>query len=114
MKTILISLALFVISASSLAQKILVPMDKAQTDHLKAYGVAYWCLERSLSVDWLLNYRGGSFMMDALPAVKDELTLRGVAFEELSTSKAEQILAQIRSEESNMDVMRFLEQVQFS
>lgn len=106
MKTILISLALFVISASSLAQKILVPMDKAQTDHLKAYGVAYWCLERSLSVDWLLNYRGGSFMMDALPAVKDEFTLRGVAFEELSTSKAEQILAQIRSEESNMDVMR--------
>jgi hypothetical protein len=106
MKTILISLALFVISASSLAQKILVPMDKAQTDHLKAYGVAYWCLERSLSVDWLLNYRGGSFMMDALPALKDELTLRGVAFEELSTSKAEQILAQIRSEESNMDVMR--------
>lgn len=81
-------------------------MDKAQSDHLKAYGVAYWCLERSLSVDWLLNYRGGSFMMDALPALKDELTLRGVAFEEISNGKAEQILSLIRSEESNMDAMR--------
>jgi hypothetical protein len=106
MKTILIHLVLFAISATCFAQKVLVPMDKAQTDHLKAYGVAYWCLERSLSVEWLLNYRGGSFMMDALPALKDELTLRGVSFEEISTSKAEQILAQIRSEESNMDVMR--------
>ncbi len=106
MKTILINLVLLAMSASAFAQKVLVPMDKAQSDHLKAYGVAYWCLERSLSVDWLLNYRGGSFMMDALPALKDELTLRGVAFEEISNGKAEQILSLIRSEESNMDAMR--------
>lgn len=106
MKTILINLALLTMSASGYSQKILVPMDKTQSDHLKAYGIAYWCLERTMSVDWLLNYRGGSFMMDALPALKDELTLRGVGFEELSAGKAEQILSQTRSEESNMDVMR--------
>jgi hypothetical protein len=106
MKTILINLVLLAMSASAFAQKVLVPMDKAQSDHLKAYGAAYWCLERTMSVEWLLNYRGGSFMMDALPALKDELTLRGVAFEEISNSKAEQILSLIRSEESNMDVMR--------
>ncbi len=106
MKMILINLVLLAMSASAFAQKILVPMDKAQSDHLKAYGVAYWCLERTMSVEWLLNYRGGSFMMDALPALKDELTLRGVAFEEISNGKAEQILSLIRSEESNMDAMR--------
>ncbi|MFN3560665.1 MAG: asparagine synthetase B [Chloroherpetonaceae bacterium] len=106
MKTILINFVLLAMSASVFAQKVLVPMDKAQSDHLKAYGVAYWCLERNISVDWLLNYRGGSFMMDAIPALKDELTLRGVAFEEISNGKAEQILSLIRSEESNMDAMR--------
>ncbi|MFN3344332.1 MAG: asparagine synthetase B [Chloroherpetonaceae bacterium] len=106
MKTILINFVLLAMSASVFAQKVLVPMDKAQSDHLKAYGVAYWCLERNISVDWLLNYRGGSFMMDAIPALKDELTLRGVAFEEISSGKAEQILSLIRSEESNMDAMR--------
>lgn len=93
-------------SASLSAQKILIPMDKAQTDHLKAYGVAYWCLERNVSIEWLLNYRGGSFMTDALPAVKDELALRGVAFEEISLGKAEQILAEVRSDETNMDALR--------
>lgn len=93
-------------SASLSAQKILIPMDKAQTDHLKAYGVAYWCLERNVSIEWLLNYRGGSFMTDALPAIKDELGLRGVAFEEISLGKAEQILAEVRSDETNMDALR--------
>ncbi|HEX9912553.1 MAG TPA: asparagine synthetase B, partial [candidate division Zixibacteria bacterium] len=46
------------------AQKLLIPMDLSQTDHLKAYGVAYWVLEQGLNVEWLLNYRGGSFLAD--------------------------------------------------
>jgi hypothetical protein len=42
-------------------QKILIPMDPQQNDHLKAYGIAFWILERDINVEWLLNYRGGSF-----------------------------------------------------
>ena len=63
------------------ADKILVPMDLAQTDHLKAYGLAYWCLEQGFSVEWLLNYRGGSFMVDAADLVARKATLMGVGFD---------------------------------
>ena len=45
-------------------QKLLIYMDLQQTDHLKAYGIAYWALTKGMEIDWLLNYRGGSFMMD--------------------------------------------------
>lgn len=87
----------------SSAQKILIPMDLKQTDHLKAYGIAYWALERSINVEWLLNYRSGSFMMDYYPAVERELRLRGVAFSNISGGQAAQIYAEI--EEGNMDVI---------
>jgi hypothetical protein len=86
-----------------LAQKLLVPMDLKQTDHLKAYGVAYWSLERSINVEWLLNYRGGSFMLDYYPAVERELRLRGVAFHNLSGGEASQVYAEI--EAGNMHVI---------
>lgn len=85
------------------AQKLLVYMDLKQTDHLKAYGMAYWCLERAINVEWLLNYRGGSFMMDYFPAIERELRLRGVAFSNVAGGEAAQIYAEI--EEGNMDVI---------
>jgi len=82
-------------------QKLLVPMDLKQTDHLKAYGVAYWILEQGINVEWLLNYRGGSFMMDQYPAVERELRLRGVSYEIASGSDIARIYAKIDQE--NMD-----------
>ncbi len=85
------------------AQKILINMDLKQTDHLKAYGVAFWALQRAIPVEWLLNYRGGSFMMDYYPAVERELRLRGVAFSNISGAQAAQIYAEI--EQQNMDVV---------
>lgn len=91
------------INTASYAQKILIYMDLNQTDHLKAYGVAYWALERQINVEWLLNYRGGSFMMDHYPAVERELRLRGVAFSNISGAQASQIYSEI--EENNMDVI---------
>jgi len=81
-------------------------MDKTQSDHLKAYGVAYWCLEKGIPVDWLLNYRGGSFLIDALPSVMSELAVRGVRGEEISNAEAQRITAEIESEDNNMAVMR--------
>lgn len=87
----------------SSAQKILIYMDLKQTDHLKAYGIAYWALERAIPVEWLLNYRGGSFMLDYYPAVERELRLRGVAFSNIDGAQAAQIYAEI--EQQNMDVV---------
>ena len=46
------------------ADKLLIPMDQIQKDHLKAYGIAFWTLEKNINIEWLLNYRGGSFLID--------------------------------------------------
>ena len=66
------------------AQKLLIPMDLSQTDHLKAYGIAWLALDRGLKVDWLLNYRGGSFLMDFAPEIESECRLRGVLSQSVS------------------------------
>jgi hypothetical protein len=86
--------------------KILIPMDLRQTDHLKAYGVTFWILERNGEVDWLLNYRGGSFMTDYSDIVVRECRVRGVLFEPLSGAEASSIYAQAQSEATNMDLVR--------
>lgn len=88
------------------AQKILIPMDRAQSDHLKAYGIAFKALTMDLDVDWLLNYRGGSFLMANSDAIIGECRLRGVNFETVSGSGAAQIYADVQSEDSNTDVVR--------
>ena len=97
------SLFILIFSANAFAQKILIPMDLKQTDHLKAYGVAYWALERTMNVEWLLNYRGGSFMLEYYPAVERELRLRGVAFQNIGAGDAARVYAEI--EQGNMDVI---------
>ncbi len=85
------------------AQKILIPMDLSQTDHLKAYGIAYWLLERGGEVEWLLNYRGGSFLVDTQEDLIRELRYRDVRFETLPAGGEVRIYAEI--EENNMDVV---------
>lgn len=85
------------------AQKLLVPMDETQTDHLKAYGVAFWMLEHGENVEWLLNYRGGSFLMDAVPELTRELRLRGVRFENVPPGSEMDIYSTIDA--NNMDVV---------
>lgn len=90
-------------SQVSIGQKLLIPMDLQQSDHLKAYGMAYWVLQNGMNVEWLLNYRGGSFMMDFSPATERELRVRGVSFEAVGGSQAAQIYAII--EQENMDVV---------
>ena len=87
-------------------QSILVPMDLQQTDHLKAYGIVYWALTRGVDVDWLLNYRGGSFLIASYSFIADECRIRGVAFEQLGGAAATGILAEVQSPDANMDVVR--------
>lgn len=91
---------------SAVAQKMLIPMDLSQTDHLKAYGITYWVLTKDMPVDWLLNYRGGSFMLDATTEIKAECRIRGVLFEELDGASAASIYADVQRENVNMEVVR--------
>lgn len=81
-------------------------MDLRQADHLKAYGIAYWTLTKNIEVDWLLNYRGGSFLIDGLDLVAAECRIRGVTFEELGGAQAVQIYAEVQAEDNNMDAVR--------
>ncbi len=99
-------LLIFTLSSTLFSQKILIPMDLKQTDHLKAYGIAYWALTKNLDVDWLLNYRAGSFMLDGLDIVARECRIRGVQFEEISGAQSAQIYSEIQAENTNMDVIR--------
>ncbi len=86
--------------------KLLIPMDLQQTDHLKAYGIAYLALTRHVPVDWLLNYRGGSFLMDYTESIAGECRIRGVAASGISAGEAAQIYADVQREDNNMDVVR--------
>ncbi len=100
-------ISLFVLSWLTLAplaaQKLLIPMDQTQTDHLKAYGVAYRILEQGIDVEWLLNYRGGSFMTTLQPEIERICRLRGVSYETLPAGAEAQIYATIQ--QNNMEVV---------
>jgi hypothetical protein len=88
------------------ANQIVVPMDDNQTNHLKAYGLAYWILTKDNSVDWLLNYRGGSFAFNYTPAFVNELVIRGVSYEIISDAEYASIQSYISTPEINMDVVK--------
>lgn len=100
-------LFLFSVTGFLYAQsKILIPMDVNQTDHLKAYGITFNALSDGLKADWLLNYKGGSFLLDYNDDIATECRIEGVLFESLSLSQATEIYAFVQSEENNMDVIR--------
>lgn len=85
---------------------MLIPMDLSQSNHLKAYGIAYWVLSQNLKVDWLLNYRGGSFAVPYVPAIESECKIRGVSYEVIADGQYNAILTEIADPEKNMDVMK--------
>nr|WP_318310220.1 asparagine synthetase B [Muricauda sp. DH64] len=90
----------------SSASVILIPMDdEGQKNHLKAYGITYWVLSKQQKVQWLLNYRGGSFLLPDGEAIRKECQIRGVSFEVLSDGQAAQILDDISSPSQNQDAV---------
>ncbi len=100
-------LILMLVSTTVFAQnKLFIYMDLKQTNDLRAYGIAYYALEHGTEVDWLLNYRGGSFMMDYSRVLATECRIRGVAFDELSAAQAAEIYATVQNIDNNMDVVR--------
>ncbi|TDE03247.1 asparagine synthetase B [Flavobacterium hiemivividum] len=94
----------FLVSIAAKASFILLPMDEnTQKNHLKAYGITFWCLEKNYKASWLLNYRGGSFLLPDAPEIRKECQIRGVSFEVLSDSEEAQILNEIASPSQNME-----------
>ncbi|HEY8512740.1 MAG TPA: asparagine synthetase B [Cyclobacteriaceae bacterium] len=98
--------AIVVFAVTCRANSILIPMDDRQSNHLKAYGIAYWILKMDHEVDWLLNYRGGSFMCQYHPTIQNELVVRGVSYEVISDAEANKIITEIGSPAVNYDVMK--------
>ena len=107
MKTGSIAIGLFLwVSQVAFANYIFIPMDDKQANHLKAYGISYWILKNNMEVDWLLNYRGGSFMCKYQPGIQNELVVRGVSFEIISDARANAIILEIASPAVNYDLMK--------
>jgi hypothetical protein len=97
---------LTLVSFSIKANFILLPMDDiTQKNHLKAYGITYWCLDKNYKASWLLNYRGGSFLLPDAAEIRKECQIRGVSFEVLSDGEANQILDEISSPSQNMETV---------
>ncbi len=108
MKRFVVLLILIMVASVPVARAtyLLVPMDETQRNHLKAYGIAYYALEREVEVTWLLNYRGGSFMMKYADALEREAKLRGVSVEVIADGQSTAILSEIADASVNMDAVR--------
>ncbi len=101
---ILFMLVLF--TMASKASSILIYMDEDQKNHLKAYGIAYWSIKQQTEVDWLLNYRGGSFLVKYIKAVEDECKIRGVSYEIIADGKVNAILNEVNNPDVNMEMVK--------
>jgi len=98
---------LLVSSFTLKASYILIPMDEDnQKNHLKAYGVAFWTLENNLTVDWLLNYRGGSFLIENHTQIEKECIIRGVSYEIITNAYKQQLQLELANPESNTDIIK--------
>ena len=97
---------LVLLSLSGTAGSVLVPMDDSQKNHLKAYGLAYMALEGNLEIHWLLNYRGGSFLIPAGKAITKECDIRGISYEVIGDAAAQNLLAEIANPEVNQDAVK--------
>ncbi|MEC8617571.1 MAG: asparagine synthetase B [Bacteroidota bacterium] len=80
--------------------------EESQRNHLKAYGIAYWILQNEIEVEWLLNYRGGSFLVANYNSIQEECTIRGVTYELITDAKVNAIKTEISDPEVNMEVVK--------
>jgi len=100
--TFLLVLSSFISHAAS----ILIPMDESQKNHLKAYGIVYKTLQQSTEADWLLNYRGGSFLIKWVQNIENECKIRGVSYEVIADGEVNNILNKISDPQVNMDMVK--------
>ncbi len=100
------SIIFIVFTLTSRAASILIPMDEDQKNHLKAYGLTYWALKNGLEANWLLNYRGGSFLMNYASNIENECKIRGISYEVLADAKTNSILSEIADPQVNMEIVK--------
>ena len=104
-KTIVILFLL--IGIKSFSSFILIPMgDNDQRNHLKAYGIAFWTLQNQIEVKWLLNYDGGSFLIQYQEEIENECIIRNVSYKVIADVKASSILSEISQNDVNMDAVK--------
>lgn len=106
MKKLFLIIALALFSLYVHAAYLLIPMDETQQNHLKAYGIAYWIVAQEVEVDWLLNYRGGSFMCKYNDIIEQECAIRGVSYNIIADAQSTAILLEISDPQQNMDVVK--------
>ena len=106
MRKLIVILALTLLGSTSYAGMLLIPMDESQQNHIKSYGIAYWVLEQKLPIEWLLNYRGGSFLMDNIPSIQKKCTERGVSFQVIADAQVDAIYREIADPEVNMEKVK--------
>lgn len=103
---IIVLITVVVSTAPSRAAYLLIPMDDTQSNHLKAYGIAYYMLERDVEIYWLLNYRGGTYMAQHHPDFENECIIRGVTYQVIADVQSTAILQEIADPEKNMDAVK--------
>ena len=106
MRKLIVILALALLGNTSFAGMLLIPMDESQQNHIKSYGIAYWVLEQNLPIEWLLNYRGGSFLMENIPTIQRKCTERGVSFQVIADAQVQAIYQEIADPEVNMEKVK--------
>ena len=106
MKKVFFLFLVLLVAIQARGARILIPMDEAQKNHLKAYGIAYFALEKSLDVEWLLNYRGGSFLLNDIPILEKECAIRGITIQIIAEGQAGAIITEISNPEVNMDIVK--------
>jgi hypothetical protein len=104
-KTVMIFI-FFILTLHGFSAYLLINMDETQKNHLKAYGIAYWVLQQEVEVDWLLNYRGGSFMSKYHELIEQECLIRGVSYQVIADVQSTSILQEIADPQLNMDVIK--------
>lgn len=103
------SLLIFLMLIGSMAGRssyLLMQMDDSQKNHLKAYGIAFWILQNDIEIEWLLNYRGGSFMVQYYKDIEEECIIRGVSYELIANGQAQSIRNEIANPEVNMEIVK--------
>ena len=107
MKRFLVILFIIAYAFKVTASSILIPMgDGEQKNHLKAYGIAFWILQNDIEVEWLLNYRGGSFLIKHYTTIEEECIIRGVTYEVIANVQAQKIKSEIADPEVNQEIVK--------
>jgi hypothetical protein len=102
----LLPFVFLLVTSTIRAASLLMPMDEVQKNHLKAYGIAFWILKNDGEVDWLLNYRGGSFITKYDKKLEDECKIRGVSYEVVADAQVTEIVTQVGDPSANMDLVK--------